>query len=87
MKEVHVGDIVIYTNPKGEDHNALVTAVWGAKCINLVYVSNNTSEGDGYGRQIKSESSSSYADVSRVHGNYWRFVEDEKVPYTPPVEK
>lgn len=28
-EQPHVGDVVIFTDPRGVDHNALVTAVWG----------------------------------------------------------
>lgn len=81
-----VGEHVIYTNPVGIDHDALVTAVWGPVCINLVFVSSDKERGDSYGRQIERQTSMTYVSQNKVHGFYWRFPGDEKNPYVPPLE-
>lgn len=81
-----VGEMVIFTDPKGVDHNALVTTVWGPYCINLVRLSDNPDETDQYGRQIKRESSVSIGSAHSAHGNYFRFPDQPKKEYVPPVE-
>lgn len=78
--------VVVYTDPKGADHDALVTAVWSDTCINLVYVSDDESKRDDYGRQIQRQTSVTHASgPGQAHGNYWRFPGQEKNPVKPPV--
>lgn len=72
-----VGDHVIYVDPKGAEHDALVQIVWSdtdaSKCINLVYVSDNLAEKDSYGRQIKHATSIQHKSCMQgVPGNYWK---------------
>jgi hypothetical protein len=52
-----VGSTVIYTDGYRCDHQALVTAVWGPDCINVVYVTGDESKTDTYGRQIERQTS------------------------------
>lgn len=79
-----IGEPVIYCDPKGIDHPALVTIDWG-RCINVVFVTPDETRKDQYGRQIVHETSVSDADSdSTVHGRYWRFPEDERIAYQPP---
>lgn len=82
-----VGDVVVYHDPTGIPSNALVTAVWGAKCINLVITSQDENKTDPYGRQIERQTSMSHASVNRVHGFYWRWPEEEPNAYVPPVSR
>lgn len=81
---VSVGDVVVFCDEKGKDHNALATAVWGEDCINLVFVSSDESRRDQYGRQIQHESS--VVHMHDVHGNYWRLPTEERVPYRAPQQ-
>lgn len=81
-----VGQLVKWHDSKGNEHDALVTAVWGATCINLVVVSKDESKTDQYGRQIERNTSSSHGSVNKVHGFYWRFADEEPNPYVPPVQ-
>lgn len=72
-----VGDYVIYVDPKGIEHDALVTIVWSdtdvSRCINLVYVSDNPGEEDSYGRQTKHITSVQHQSCMQgVPGNYWK---------------
>lgn len=82
----HVGQAVKWHNPNGVEHDALLTAVWSENLVNLVVVSQDTTKTDVYGRQTERYTSCSHASVSKVHGNYWRFAEEEPNPYVPPVE-
>lgn len=86
-----VGDHVIFTDEKSQDHAALVTASWGSpengpRCaINLLYVSDDPSRTDQYGRQIVRPSSVCNGSMMGVaHGYYWRWPSEEKKPYQSP---
>ena len=79
-----VGQFVVWHDPVGNANNALVTAVWTPKCINVVIVSADTTKTDAYGRQIERNTSCSHKSVNNVHGFYWRFTDEEPNGYTPP---
>lgn len=83
----HVGQKVIFTDPVGVDHDALVTAVWGETCVNVVYVSGDESRRDSYGRQVERNTSVTHGSTTGwPHGNYWRFDGEPKNGYKPPLE-
>ena len=86
MRMPKVGDAVVYHDSKGVPHNALVTAAWSDTCVNVVMVSGDESQTDTYGRQIGRETSCQHKSVHEVHGNYWRFADEEPIPYKPPVQ-
>jgi hypothetical protein len=69
MKEV--GDVVKYTDHRGVQHLALITAVWSETTLNLVYVSKDATEHDDYGNQIKRETSVYVKTPSSAPGNFW----------------
>ena len=71
-----IGEAVLYVDPVGVVHPALVTKDWTADCINLVLVSSDEAKADSYGRQIERQTSLMHASVVPVHGNYWRFVDE-----------
>lgn len=52
MTEVTVGGRVVYCDEFARDHDALVTAVWGPNCVNVVFVTSDEDRKDQYGRQI-----------------------------------
>lgn len=80
-----VGQHIIWHDAKGEQHDALVTTVWNAGMVNLVVVSSNENEQDNYGRQIKHETSVYHRSSQfAVHGRYWRFEDEEPVPFKAP---
>lgn len=90
MKEVHVGDVVVYVDPVARQFNALVTAVWGPTCINVVLVSKDEAKTDTYGRQIERNTSCPYGHqpgMSWPHGNYWMFPGEEPRPIQQPTER
>lgn len=86
-RDIHVGDAVVYHDPVAVPHNALVTAVWSKDCINVVVVSKDEAKGDTYGRQIERYTSLAHKSVSPVHGNYFRFPDEEPNPVVAPAEK
>lgn len=84
---IRVGDAVVYHDESGEPHNALITAVHGPTCVNLLFTSGDTTKTDNYGRQIERRSSCMSNKVyGTVHGNYWRLPADEPNPRHTPVE-
>ena len=66
-----VGEPVTYTNPVGKRFNALVTAVWGPNCINLVYVTDDENQTDNYGRKLAREASLMRKSGDSAHGQFW----------------
>jgi plastocyanin len=87
-KEVHVGDSVLWCDANGRDHNALVQCVHSQACINLVFLSGDKARTDSYGRQIEHATSCQHVSgAGVVHGYYWRFPEEERNAYVPPVER
>jgi uncharacterized membrane protein len=86
-RELHVGDVVVYHNPVAKRFNAIVTAVWSKTCINVVIVSGDETKTDSYGRQIERVTSLMHKTVTTVHGNYWRFEDEEPNPIAVAAEK
>jgi hypothetical protein len=81
-----LGDTVIFHDPIGTPHPALVTAVWGPTCINVVFVSGDDQKRDSYGRQIERATSIPHKDSTSVHGFYFRFEDEEPRPYVAPQQ-
>jgi len=82
------GDMVIYTDSIRRDHNALVTAVWGPVCINVVYTSQDESKTDSYGRQIERQTSAMKYDANNWNfGSCWREVGTEATFVDHPLSK
>lgn len=72
---------VIYVDPKGKPHTALVTIWWndvstyrsdqGEPGCNVVYVSDDQQKSDPYGRQIERATSVVHKMKQPAPGNYW----------------
>ena len=86
LREVEVGQHVIFVDEDRGRHHALVVAVWGETVVhdrgisyptlNLVYVSSDESKTDQYGRQIERVSSITPIEGSMAPGFCWLFEED-----------
>lgn len=80
-----VGQHVVWHDPVAVPHDALVTAVHSATCINVVICADE-GQTDQYGRQICRHSSQTHKSVhGGVHGNYWRFEDEEPNPIAKPL--
>jgi hypothetical protein len=86
-----IGDPVIYTDPVGRDHAAVITNGFGADgrissgaAINVAYVSGDTSRTDSYGRQIERSTSTQHQSRTPAHGNFWRFADEAKKTESAP---
>ena len=80
------GDVVVYVDPVGSAQLALVTAVWGSKCVNIVFVSKDSNKSDPFGRQIERQTSLVHQTLQPAHGSYWRWQDEEpKVTERQPL--
>ena len=86
QKSVELGGLVIFHDPEGNPHEALVTTVWTPTMINLVYVSSDENRKDTYGRQIERATSVQHVSLTQVHGYYWRLPHEEPRPYQAPAQ-
>lgn len=55
--------------------------------INVVIASPDENEDDGYGRQIRRETSQVHKSKQAAHGCYWRFPDEAPNPYVAPIAK
>lgn len=96
LKHPCVRDMVVFHDGEGTPHPAFVTAYFGQVledgsyvdsigCANLVFVSDIESKHDDYGRQIERVTSIAHKSSWHVHGNYWRWPDEDPLPYTPPT--
>lgn len=82
-----VGQSITYFDPKGRPISALVTCVHTPTCINLVFVSDDPSRSDSYGRQIERQTSQQHLHDLGVHGGGWLFEDEQAPEYREPQEK
>lgn len=69
---MQIGDSVTYVDEVRVTHDALITAVHGSECINLIYVSTEELKADPYGRQIERASSVQRENPGvTAHGRYF----------------
>jgi hypothetical protein len=87
FKEPQVGDVVIWTDSLGKDHNALVQTRWTGSTINVCFLSSDESRTDSYGRQIEHATSCIHVSKADVYGFYWRWPGEEKNEYKKPEQK
>jgi hypothetical protein len=66
-----VGRACVFVDPRGKRYPALITAVHGKQCINLVYVNDADGQKDSYGQKVMRNSSCMHGNVQQAHGNYW----------------
>ena len=75
-----VGKHVIFTDPVGREHDALIIAVHGPQCINPVYVDDDTNQTDNYGRKLnKQYTSCSHGNQVQAHGNFWTWPGEKRI--------
>lgn len=91
IKVPKIGDHVVFVDASGHDQNALVGCVFGngaggvMPCINLCFVCPDKDREDSYGRQIdRSKTSVVHKSAQVAGGFYWRWPEEEKLPWVMP---
>ncbi len=91
-KSLKVGDTCKFHDTSGRSLNALVTCVHGddwencIPCINLTFVSPDKNRQDANGRQTEHASSVGHKSNAGASGYYWRFDDEEPIPYKPPAQ-
>jgi hypothetical protein len=85
--ELRVGMHVIYVDPVARQHDAIVTAVWGPTCINVVFVSNDENRTDSWGRQIERQTSLGHRSGTPAHGQYFMMPGDTPNPIAQPIAR
>jgi hypothetical protein len=91
-RKLSVEDTCIYHDEKGRPLNALVNCVHGddwehsLPCINVTFVSPDKKRQDTFGRQIEHASSVPHKSNAGAHGYYWRFADEEAIPYSEPAQ-
>lgn len=97
MREVKLGDSIVFIDSLRRSIPALVQAVhgtpyeWGGKmcqpCINLIHLSQDENKIDQYGRQIEHVTSLSHFATfgDQVVGMCWHFPEEEVVINTDAI--
>ncbi len=79
VKKPEIGQTVVFVDAHGMGHPALITAVHGSSgpnwqpSINLVFVTDDTSKTDPYGRQIERNTSVVHKSMQGAHGMFWEF--------------
>ena len=66
-----IGQAITFVDPRAGKHPALITAVWGPQCVNLVYVNLEEGQRDDYGQKMIRVTSVVHKDLQQAHGNYW----------------
>lgn len=70
-----VGEVITVTDEHGREHDALVTIYFGQDrpdcALNCVFVSDDSSKTDPYGRQVERLSSVGRQTEQSAHGRFW----------------
>lgn len=73
-----VGQHCTYFDPHGKPRAALITAVHGPQCVNVVYVHDDVNQWDSYGLKIERSTSVMHGDIQQAHGNYYLMLGEER---------
>jgi len=99
VRHPEVGDVVVFHDQHGQAHNALVTCYFGCwiqeedgsshlseeiGCANLVFCQQDEKYTDEYGRQLDRVTSIAHRAPHLAHGGYWRWPDEEPIPYRAP---
>lgn len=68
---MQIGDVVHYVDEHRREFNAIVTTVWNPDYINVVYVTDDETRTDPYGRQILRATSVGRKSDSNTAGRYF----------------
>jgi hypothetical protein len=71
-----LGKMVLFTDAVGKSHHAIVTADWASESypngsVNLVFVSDDETLTDPYGRQIVRQTSVVHREHQSAHGMFY----------------
>lgn len=80
VTKADVGRACVYFDPRGRAYPALITAVWGPQCINVVYVNDVEGQTDSYGQKLMRSTSLMHGSLQQAHGNYWMLPGETRDP-------
>jgi hypothetical protein len=86
VTKADVGKACSFIDPRGRRYDALVTAVWGSECINVVYVNDVEGQDDTYGKKLMRSTSVMHGSVQQAHGNYFLMPGETREPKPQPVD-
>ena len=75
-----VGKACTFFDSRGQAFDALITAVHGTQCINLVYVNDVAGQTDSYGQKLLRSSSCMHGSIQQAWGNYWLLPGEVREP-------
>ena len=79
-----VGSACWFYDTRGRRYDALITAVWGPQCLNLVYVNDVEGQTDHYGQKLLRASSVMHGSKQQAHGYFWLKVGEDRPKHTMP---
>lgn len=79
-REEHRGTACVFVDPRGKAFPALITEVWGAQCVNVVYVNDVEGQRDNFGQKLLRATSVMHGSIQQAHGNYWLLPGEERAP-------
>jgi hypothetical protein len=71
LDQSHVGSPCTYVDPVGQPRPAIITAVHGSECVNVVFVNDDKAQTDNYGRKTERATSVVSSARQQAHGNYY----------------
>jgi len=80
VTKADVGSACTFYDTRGRAYPALITAVWGPQCINLIYVNDVEGQTDSYGQKMIRSSSVMHGSFQQAHGNYWMLPGEDRTP-------
>ncbi len=83
----HIGEACVFVDPRGQRFDALITAVHGPSCINVVYVNDAPDQKDNYGQKLMRATSVSHGNIQQAWGNFWLLPNEERFPENEHVAK
>lgn len=79
LTKANIGDACVFYDPRGHAYEALITAVWGPQCVNVVYVNDVEGQTDNYGQKLLRATSVMHGGIQQAHGNYFLMPGEERV--------
>lgn len=80
-----VGKSCVFYDSRGRAYDALITAVWGPQCINVVYVNDVDGQKDTYGQKLIRATSVMHGNIQQAFGNFWMLPGESRTIVLPNV--
>lgn len=80
LTQADVGKAITFYDTRGQACPALITAVHGSQCVNLIYVNDVEGQRDNYGQKMLRACSVMHGSWQQAHGYYWLYNTEERKP-------